>query len=1015
MEEDWSRRMQSGGQQRETAAAVQVEEMRREAATNLHPLLLSSGGGNINETSKISSLSRTSNADINSSSLSPSATLRRPPSLTRNFGLSKDDDNEKVIDDPLLSTSSLHDPLSSEDTLGFTPRASRRTAKSASDERAEAAAAEWDGYKASIMQRFTSSGTITVSTNFDIISKEPKGRGKSVTAAHLQVLEDPEKEAREEVTIISQQEYVTRLKALNEEISQAWLNNERVSALRLSIKVARLLSDSSVPQFYPTLFVLVTDVLDTVGNLVWNRIKKKSESDDDGTVVAHLPVNFTADDIRQEAKDTCQNWFYRIGSVKELLPRIYLELAILRCVYFLEKDPPVATFQRLTMMIRGVTDPLASAYIRLYLARRLQAILPAEIGSSESLKRYSALLHSLELPMPSSIPKSPRVCLIEGVKDYLVLFRRVLAGEFESKYMKAGVDLRLYVMLVEPVIDWVIHCIFKHANQEDMISIFNAFGEAHYDDRLSDAETGFEDSSHLVSVVVYYLLKNLPGTFVGNDSLNISKMVRSSADLSMPQYMNYRLLGLKLCECSPPREFRLTVLNDIWRVVLRYTDLTEYLSVADVFVEYILQNCSEVELGVIFRDIIKHVRKADVSDGVLVSLESIVFKLVTHYTDLSHVLTLAHFMDILDLLHGDTRISVYKRMLSGVSRRQQQVQDPVTRHFGFEAAKVLHDSLDSMSSDDDRRQITNLIIRFVQLVDFGRDLEQNLAFLVDCRGTFADMDPLRVTVVHASNRIAMTTLKMVRGSHAKRTIEFVKACLTFNEITIPSINSVLVRSNLFLETAEVALMNALPSHAEGLVKSALTCLQDITSKDDLKVGEIEVGVSSFLRKLSAFLLVVPGHPELGAFYIVKGLVNLLDSHPWLTQRRRRVQIFCSMLSMLGALGQDHLPYHIQNTHLDSNDLLYYGDTQYKQELESLMDSILGKVIVSVNEDADPAQRGIEALDACNVLLQVFDVTRVGDACLDLLAKASSLQSSHHPYFQKTLDFCTRKGLQDPKV
>lgn len=60
-----------------------------------------------------------------------------------------------------------------------------------------------------------------------------------------------------------------------------------------------------------------------------------------------------------------------------------------------------------------------------------------------------------------------------------------------------------------------------------------------------------------------------------------------------------------------------------------------------------------------------------------------------------------------------------------------------------------------------------------------------------------------MTVVHASNRLAMTTLRMVKGSHAKRTVEFVKACLTFNEITIPSINSVLARSNLFLETAEV--------------------------------------------------------------------------------------------------------------------------------------------------------------------------------------------------------------------
>lgn len=120
------------------------------------------------------------------------------------------------------------------------------------------------------------------------------------------------------------------------------------------------------------------------------------------------------------------------------------------------------------------------------------------------------------------------------------------------------------------------------------------------------------------------------------------------------------------------------------QVVMRYTDVAEYLSVADVIAEYILQNCTvspfhpswmteldefckrilafceegllvdrapthwlflqEVELGVLLRDIIKHVRKADVNDGVLMSLESIVFKLVTHYNDLSHVLTLVRVL-----------------------------------------------------------------------------------------------------------------------------------------------------------------------------------------------------------------------------------------------------------------------------------------------------------------------------------------------------------------------------------
>lgn len=52
----------------------------------------------------------------------------------------------------------------------------------------------------------------------------------------------------------------------------------------------------------------------------------------------------------------------------------------------------------------------------------------------------------------------------------------------------------------------------------------------------------------------------------------------------------------------------------------------------------------EVELNTLLRDILKHLHKGVVTDPVLASLESIVFKLLTHYTDLTHVLNLVSSM-----------------------------------------------------------------------------------------------------------------------------------------------------------------------------------------------------------------------------------------------------------------------------------------------------------------------------------------------------------------------------------
>ncbi|KAB2044373.1 hypothetical protein ES319_D01G085100v1 [Gossypium barbadense] len=647
---------------------------------------------------------------------------------------------------------------------------------------------EWTSFKRFLMQRFPVSKMISVSSTFffsqmsNTIVRSGKAHEKSSSSTHLEELDDPQKFSETDTKVITQQEYVSRLHELKDEINRAWHSEDRVKSLKLSIKVSRLLMDTSVSNFYPTLFVLVTDVLNMLGDMVWERIRQKAEFAEDGARLCSLRAeNFRASDVPIDAKETCYNWFCKVGSIRELLPRIYLELAIFPCWRFLIEQP-AESLQRLVMMTRGIGDPLASAYCRLYISHHAQKLPSHDTGY-----------------------------LITCLNDITLIFTRISSTK-ESAHGCFADSKRSLISLMEPSVEFIMKCILNDASQRRAGKVLVELG-------LGRSQEELFGGSPCVSIVLHHLLKELPIDIVSFHAVDILHLIKCSNDNSYDQCLNYRLVGLRLSEQISQIGSVEAVVNEVIQVVSEY-GLDEYLKVVDAYLDIVLQNQMDDHLKTILEGISKLASDKVLAEDELASLQSILVKLLSHFKDLEHVFSLNHFLQILDMMHGNSRGIVNMHILD-MATRNGYVHDPTTIQLLFEISQALHSDTDLVNmKNDDNQQQARLISRFVRMVDHGVEYERHLAFLMECRWALGSIIELKEILVHSSNCLATKALK-----DGKKHTAFVKTCIAFSEITIPSIPGHIKQLNLYLGTAEVALLGGLVSHSDGLIDSAINCLQ----------------------------------------------------------------------------------------------------------------------------------------------------------------------------------------------
>ncbi|XP_064415213.1 VPS35 endosomal protein-sorting factor-like isoform X1 [Latimeria chalumnae] len=797
--------------------------------------------------------------------------------------------------DPLSMFAATADPLMAAATM--------ESGKKKREKEEEAAVGSdfepWSGKRSEILARYTTTEKLSI----NLFMGSEKGKATSPGSAvsekvrnRLEELDDLEEGSQKELLNLTQQDYMNRIEELNQSLKDAWASDQKVKALKIVIQCSKLLSDTSVIQFYPSKFVLITDILDTFGKLVYERIWSMCTDN----YHSSLPENFMPENVSDTAKETCLNWFFKIASIRELIPRLYVETALLKCNKFISKTGVSESIPRLTATIRGIGDPLVSVYARAYLCRVGMEVAP---HLKESLNK--------------------------NFFDFLLTFKQIHGDTVQNQLVVQRVEMPVYLTLYSPAIDWILQCIAYRAP------------EALLTEMMERCKKLGNNALLLNSVMCAFRAE-----FIAARSMDLITMIKECDEAGFPKHLLFRSLGLNLALADPPENDRLQILNEAWKVITKLKNPQDYISCAEVWVEYTCRHFTRREVNTVLADVIKHMTPDRAFEDAYPQLQSVIAKILAHFHDFAVLFSMVKFLPFLDMFQKESvRVEVCKSTMEVFIKHQQELtRDPVILNALLHICKTMHDSVNALTLEDEKRTLSILINGFIRMVSFGRDFEQQLSFYVEARSIFCNLEPVLVHLIHSVNQLAMETRKVMKGNHSRKTAAFVRACAAYCFITIPSLTSIFTRLNLYLHSGQVALANQCLSQADAFFRAAVSLVPEVPKgiTVDGKTRPSEGFLFEFLSNFFSTLLVVPDHPEQGVLYLVRGLLNVIQDYTWEDNSDTKVRIYANVLHLLAAISQESYLYHVGK--VDSNDNLYGGDPKFLAEINKLCETLILQIL-----------------------------------------------------------------------
>ncbi|XP_063864161.1 VPS35 endosomal protein-sorting factor-like isoform X3 [Scylla paramamosain] len=830
--------------------------------------------------------------------------------------------------DPLSDLLAASDPLSAQTYTG-----SQKGLKDSQEEEASSPSrwhTTWTQTQNHILANFTTSSTLTFMSSFLHPSDTAESRAvpshrrvvKTQTAVperhraqgmsgserirarleQMDTLDEIGSGVVREVGGLTQGEFTNRLNSLKQEMIEAWNSDQRVKALKIGIQCVKLLNLSAPEHFYPSKFVLVMDILSTLADLVYQRLKQKALNESSPASNASV--------ARLEAQETARNWFYKVASIRELLPRLYLEAALLPCYSLTDEKEGEQALVRLARMTRGIGDPLIAAYTRMFVCRMGVDVVP-------TLTHY----------------------IVATIEDFLHTLTQLQGTWPEGETdMNMGEDKNVLAARVfAPPLQWMMQCLAGRASQQELQNIV----------RMCEGAEGLGQNLMLAA-----LLNSFPNDFVALHALPLTQLIASCLYSGKSKHELLSALGRCVNKVPPAQQQQLSLLNGVWKLITHIPLTNDYLATAGVWLEYTAKHFSSFEVNTLLGDVLKHVGAERTQEQMhYSSLLMLVSTALTNSTDPHSLFSMNNFLGLLSVFQRDS-VSAGDGVTRGVveallSHHPGHITDPALVQHLLTFCGALHDSINALTTDDERRQLSQLIISFIRQVNFGRDFEQQLDFYVNARAAFSNLDSVLAALIQCVCQLAVATWQVVHGQHSGKTAAFVRACAAYCFITVPSLTSSATRLRLYLLSGNVALLNNCLGQGDACMKAAIRELLEVAGSQDTEGGgSVADTLRTLTANLASTLIATPDPPDASPpLYLLRGLTNAIHSFPWPKETDTQAFLSITLLHALSAACQDDLPYHIHS--VEGNDALYGGDPQVCQEANSLSTLLLQDIVTHI--------------------------------------------------------------------